>query len=119
MRTKAGRVRVERGIYLQTNGKYAIFASHAGKAMFRTVGGDLAGARQLRGVLLAALRRGEDLPLRPLHLNMVAEVWLQRFQAKVTAGERRQRTLEAHRYQLKFNLLPELGTARGGRHHGR
>jgi integrase len=40
---------------------------------------------------------------------MVAEVWLQRFQAKVTAGERRQRTLEAHRYQLKVNLLPELG----------
>jgi hypothetical protein len=27
-------VRVERGIYLQTNGKYAIYASHAGKAMF-------------------------------------------------------------------------------------
>ena len=39
-------MRVERGTYLQTNGKYAIYASHAGKAMFRTVGGDLAGARQ-------------------------------------------------------------------------
>ncbi len=100
---------MERGIYLQANGKYAIYASHAGKAMFRTVGGDLAGARQLRGVLLAALRRSEEMPLRPLHLSTVAEVWLERFQARVTAGERRQRTLEAHRYQLKCNLLPELG----------
>lgn len=102
-------MRVERGIYLQTNGKYAIYASHAGKAMFRTVGGDLAGARQLRGVLLAALQRNEEMPLRPLSLSMVATVWLERFEAKVSTGERRLRTLDAHRYQLKCNLLPELG----------
>jgi hypothetical protein len=54
----AGRVRVERGIYVQPNGKYAICAWHAGKLHFRTIEGDLPGARQLRAALIAALRRG-------------------------------------------------------------
>lgn len=40
---------------------------------------------------------------------MVADLWLDRFEAKVEAGERHPRTLEAHRYQLKYNLLPTLG----------
>jgi site-specific recombinase XerD len=40
---------------------------------------------------------------------MVADLWLDRFEAKVTAGERHLRTLEAHSYQLEYNLLPTLG----------
>ncbi|HEX4116039.1 MAG TPA: site-specific integrase [Solirubrobacteraceae bacterium] len=105
----ARRVRVERGIYVQPNGKYAICAWHTGKLHFRTVQGDLAGARQLRGALIASLRYGSGPPPHPLQLGMVADLWLDRFEAKVTAGERHLRTLEAHRYQLEYNLLPILG----------
>ena len=39
-----GRVRVERGIYRQPNGKYAVCSRHAGRLRFRTVGFDLAEA---------------------------------------------------------------------------
>lgn len=109
MTANAGRVRVERGIYVQPNGKYAICAWHAGKLHFRTVQGDLAGARQLRAALIASLRRGSGPLPQPLQLSMVAGLWLDRFEAKVAAGERHPRTLEAHRYQLEHNLLPTLG----------
>lgn len=105
----ARRVRVERGIYVQPNGKYAICAWHTGKLHFRTVQGDLAGARQLRAALIASLRHGSGPPPHPLQLGMVADLWLDRFEAKVNAGERHPRTLEAHRYQLEYNLLPTLG----------
>jgi integrase len=106
---RSGRVRVERGIYVQPNGKYAICAWHAGKLHFRTVEGDLAGARQLRAALIAALRRGTGSLRQPLLLSVVAGLWLDRFEAKGAAGERHPRTLEAHRYQLEHNLLPILG----------
>lgn len=102
------RVRVERGIYIQPNGKYAICAWHAGKPHFRTVQSDLAGARQLRAVLVADLQAGRQ-PGHLLRLETVADLWIERFEAKVAAGERRPRTLEAHRYQLDHNLLPTLG----------
>ncbi|MFZ2052499.1 MAG: site-specific integrase, partial [Solirubrobacteraceae bacterium] len=36
--------------------------------------------------------------------------WLERFEAKVAAGERHPRTLEAHRYQIEAHLLPTLAT---------
>lgn len=38
--TSPGRVRVERGIYRQPNGKYAVCWRHAGRLRFRTVGSD-------------------------------------------------------------------------------
>ena len=34
--TTPGRVRVERGIYRQPNGKYAVCCRHAGRLRFRT-----------------------------------------------------------------------------------
>ena len=40
------RVRVEREIYLQSNGKYAVCFKHAGGLRFRTIGLDLADARR-------------------------------------------------------------------------
>jgi integrase len=49
-----GRVRVERGIYRQPNGKYAVCWRHAGRLRFRTVGFDLAEARRERLALIAA-----------------------------------------------------------------
>ena len=58
---------------------------------------------------MAAAQAG-TLPFSPrLRFDMVAAWWLQRFEAKVAAGERRERTLEAHRYYLGRHLLPTLG----------
>jgi integrase len=50
------------------------------------------------------------VPVSPrLRFETVAGRWLERFEAKVAAGERHPRTLEAHRYQLDRHLLPALG----------
>ena len=107
-----GRVRVERGIYRQPNGKYAVCWRHAGRLRFRTVGFDLAEARRARLVLIVATREGR-VPVSPrLRFETVAGWWLERFEAKVAAGERHPRTLEAHRYQLDRHLLPAFGRRR-------
>jgi integrase len=47
-----------------------------------------------------------------LCFETVAGWWLERFEAKVAAGERHPRTLEAHRYQLDRHLLPALARRR-------
>jgi hypothetical protein len=44
--------------------------------------------------------------------DAVAERWLARFTARVAAGERRQRTLDAHRYHLHQHVLPRFGARR-------
>jgi len=107
--TTPGRVRVERGIYCQRNGKYAVCWRHAGRLRFRTVGFDVAEARRARLALIAATREGK-LPVSPrLRFETVAGRWLERFEAKVAAGERHPRTLEAHRYQLDRHLIPAFG----------
>jgi integrase len=107
-----GRVRVERGVYRQPNGKYAVCWRHAGRLRFRTVGFDLAEARRERLALIAATREGK-VPVSPrLCFETVAGWWLERFEAKVAAGERHPRTLEAHRYQLDRHLLPALARRR-------
>jgi hypothetical protein len=86
--SNARRARVERGIYLQSNGKYAVCCRHAGKLRFRTVGFDLAVARRERQALIAAARRG-SVPSSPrLRFATVSGWWLERFEAKVAAGER-------------------------------
>ncbi len=108
------RTRVERGVYRQPNGNYAICARHAGRLHFRTVGRDLAAARRAREELVAALAAGR-IPASPrLRFDTVAGWWLARFEAKVAAGERHPRTLEAHRYHLEHNLLPRLASRRIG-----
>jgi hypothetical protein len=110
--TTPRRVRVERGIYRQPNGKYAVCWRHAARLRFRTVGFDLAEARRERLALIAATREG-SVPVSPrLRFETVAGRWLERFEVKVAAGERHPRTLEAHRYQLDRHLLPG---SRGGR----
>jgi integrase len=107
-----GRVRVERGIYRQPNGKFAVCWRHAGRLRFRTVGFDVAEARPERLALIAATREGK-VPVSPrLRFETVAGWWLERFEAKVAGGERHPRTLEAHRYQLDRHLLPAFGRRR-------
>ncbi|MBS1881496.1 MAG: site-specific integrase [Actinobacteria bacterium] len=106
------RVRVERGIYRQPNGKYAVCTRHAGVLHFRTAGFDLEEARRRRTALIAAVHEGRA-PVSPrLRFDTVAGWWLERFEGKVAAGERHPRTLEAHRYQLDRHLLPALRSRR-------
>ena len=107
------RVRVERGIYRQPNGKYAVCFRHAGTLRFRTIGFDLDLARHQRVALIAAAQRGQVPPLSPqLRFRALVDSWDERFQARVDVGERRQRTLEAHRYHLDRQLLPALANRR-------
>ena len=106
------RVRVERGIYLQPNGKYAVCCRHAGRLRFRTVGSDIGEARRHRAAFIAAVRR-DVVPVSPrLRFDTLAGWWLARFEARVAAGERHPRTLEAHRYQLDRHLLPAFAARR-------
>ena len=58
-----GRVRVERGIYRQPNGKYAVCWRHAGRLRFKTVGFDLAEARRERLALIRRRAKGR-IPCR-------------------------------------------------------
>jgi hypothetical protein len=106
------RVRVERGIYLQPNGKYAVCCRRAGRLRFRTVGPDRGEARPERAAFIAAVQRGVVPVLPRLRFDTVACWWLQRFEAKVAAAERRPRTLEAHRYQLDRHLVPAFAARR-------
>ena len=109
---EARRVRVERGIYVQPNGRYAVCVTQAGRVCFRTIGTDLDAARAARRDLAEAARRRE-LPLSPrTRLDTVAGRWLERFVGMVVAGERRQRTLDAHHYHLDSHILPLLGRRR-------
>jgi integrase len=104
-----GRVRVERGIYRQANGKYAVYFRLAGRPRFRTIDGDVESARRERDALVAAAQAGALSVSPQLRFATVAGRWLARFEARVAAGERRERTLEAHRYHLDKHLLPALG----------
>jgi integrase len=80
-----------------------------GRPRFRTVGGGLEAARREREALVAAAQAGA-MPASPrLRFATVSGWWIERFEARVTAGERRERTLEAHRYYLSKHLLPALG----------
>jgi integrase len=111
-RTTPRRTRVERGIYRQANGKYAVCARRAGRLHFRTAGTDLLAARRAREELIAALEAGR-MPSSPrLRLDTVAAHWSKRFEAMVVAGERHPRTYEAHRFHLDHDLLPRVGHRR-------
>ena len=114
MRSRSGwrRVWVERGIYLLPNGKYAVLCRRAGRQWYRTVGFDLALARTEREALIAAVEAGAAPASPRLRFATVAAWWLERFEAKVAAGERHPRTLESHRYHLEHHLLPALATRR-------
>src|SRR6266540_1075058 len=105
--------RVARGIYQQLNGKYAVCVRVNGRARFRTLDAStLVEARVQRELLQRAGRLG-DLPLSPrLTFAEVAGRWLAEFEAKVAAGERRERTLDLYRSQLFRHLLPRLGRLR-------
>jgi integrase len=105
-------VRVERGIYLQPNGKYAVCMRRAGRLCYRTVGPNLELARRERQRLITTMQ--DQLPSRSprLRFETIAYRWMSRFEARVAAGERHPRTLEDHRYRLEHHLLPAFATRR-------
>jgi integrase len=106
------RTRVERGVYRQPNGNFAVCARRAGRLHFRTAGTDLIAARRAREDLIAALEAGR-VPASPrLRFDTVADWWSQRFAAMVEVGDRHPRTLEAHRFHLEHDLLPRLRSRR-------
>ena len=108
----ARRVRVGRGIYQQPNGKYAVCFMIDGKPRFRTVGDDFAAARVEREALVEAAKRGE-VPVAPcLRFGAVADRWIARYEILVATDQRRERTLEAHRYYLDRHLRPRLARRR-------
>jgi len=105
----ARRVRVEQGIYLQPNGKYAVCFMAAGRPRFRTVGCDIKKARTERTLFLESTRAGMRLATPELRFARVAGWWIERYERRVEAGERRERSLESNRYHLKKHLLPTFG----------
>lgn len=110
MRAPKRRLRVERGIYQQPNGRYAVCFMTGGRPRFRTVGFDLDAAREERAALIEASRWGMVSAEPQLRFWRVAGWWIARYERKVAAGERRERTLENHRYNLDRHLLPALGS---------
>jgi hypothetical protein len=107
-RIAAKRVRVERGIYRQPNGKYAVCFMLDGRPRFRTVGYDLELASQQRETLARAASYGVLACAPRLSFAKLAGWWLERYERKVKTGQRRERTLALHRYHLKRHLLPSL-----------
>ncbi len=81
-----------------------------GRARFRTLSAATVGEAQRQRELLEKVGRAGELPLSPrLTFAEVAARWLADFEAKVTAGERRDRTLDLYQSQLRRHLLPRLG----------
>ena len=96
------RTRIERGVYMQPNGKYTVCVRVGGKPRFRTVdAATVAEARRQRLLLSAAARSGELVLTPAVTFAEVAARWLAEFEAKVAAGARRERTLELYRNQLE------------------
>jgi hypothetical protein len=100
---------VERGIYREQHGKYAVCFMLDGKPTFRTVGYNLCAARQERRTFVEAARWEAVVSAPALRFGQAAGRWLERYEHRVAAGERREPTLEAHRYQLEHHLLGTFG----------
>ena len=103
------RVRIERGIYRQPSGKYAVCFMLDGRPRFRTVGYDLEMARERRRTLMEAARCGVVATAPQLRFERIAGWWLERLARMVATGERGERTLESRRYHLERHLLPAFG----------
>ncbi len=104
------RVRVEPGIYRERSGKYAVCFMLNGKPAFRTVGYDVCAARRERTAFMEAARWGAVAAAPTMQFGLIAGWWLERYERRVAAGERRERRLDDHRYQLEqHHLLPTFG----------
>jgi hypothetical protein len=84
------RTRIERGVYMQPNGKYTVCVRVGGKPRVRTVdAATVAEARRQRLLLTAAAHSGELVLTPTVTFAEVAARWLAEFETKVAAGTRR------------------------------
>jgi hypothetical protein len=91
------RRRAARGIYEQSNGRYAVCVMVDGKPRFRTLSAATISEARMQRELLQSIARSGELPVSPrLTFAEAASRWLVDFEAKVTAGERRDRTLDLY-----------------------
>lgn len=67
-------------------------------------------AKRELNALKAKLDRGEAVAPSKRTFADVADEWLTGFRAKVAAGEKAPRTMDAYDYQLRARLLPALGS---------
>jgi hypothetical protein len=79
-----------------------------GRPRFRTIGYDLELARKERETLARAASFGVLACAPRLGFAKLAGWWIERYERKVDAGQRRERTPELHRYHLRRHLLPSL-----------
>ena len=80
-----------------------------GRPRFRTVGYDIEEARAERALFIETTRSGVPLATPELRFARVAGWWIERYERRVEAGERRERSLESNRYHLERHLLPRFG----------
>jgi len=107
------RRRVERGIYQQPNGRYAVCVMVDSQSRFRTLSAATIGEARRQREMLQSIAHVGELPVSPqLTFAEVAARWLADFEAKVAAAERRDRTLDLYRSQLRRHLLPRFGRRR-------
>lgn len=106
------RAKVEKGLYLQTNGVYGTYIQVNGRLQFKTVGRKLAEARRQRTLLLGQADRGELPAATRLTFEQLATTWLEHFEGLVTAGERAPRSLEHYAYLLEKHINPAIGRKR-------
>jgi integrase len=107
------RRRVARGIYQQPNGRYAVCVMVDRQPRFRTLSATAIDEARRQRELLQSIARMGELPVSPrLTFAEVAARWLAEFEAKVAASERRDRTLDLYRSQLRRHLLPRFGRRR-------
>src|SRR3989442_6663933 len=93
--------------------RYSVCVMVDGQPGFRTVAAATIGEACRQRELLQTVARVGELRVSPrLTFAEVAARWLAEFEAKVTAGERRQRTLDLYPSQLTRHLLPRLGRRR-------
>jgi integrase len=84
-----------------------------GQPPFRTLNATMIGEARTQRELLQRVAGIGELPVSPrLTFAEVSARWLAEFEAKVAAGERRDRTLDLYRSQLSRHLLRRLGRRR-------
>jgi integrase len=107
------RRRVARGIYRQPNGRYAVCVMVDRQPRFRTLSATTMDEARKQRELLQSIARMGEAPVSPrLTFAEVAARWVAEFEAKVAANERRDRTLDLYRSQLRRHLLPRFGRRR-------
>jgi hypothetical protein len=110
------RRRVARGIYQQSNGRYAVCVMVDGQPRFRTPSAATISEARRRRELFQRVARNGELPISPrLTFAEVAERWLADFEAKVKAGSRRDRTLDLYRSNCIGTLTPPRPSPPGAR----